>query len=152
MAIPGRGFLLDIHGQTHQPERTELGYLISKLRLVRKSYNMKYTSIRSLGEYWCKGNNTCFQDFVQGNRGLGYFMNQEGLDAVPSPLDEDPEGEKFFSGGYTTRRYGSRYGGKIDAIQLELPIGVRDKWNGDDALKNAFAKAIVQFYQTNYDA
>ena len=51
LAIPGRGFLLDIHGQTHQPERTELGYLISKLRLVRKSYNMKYTSIRSLGEY-----------------------------------------------------------------------------------------------------
>ena len=151
LAIPGRGFLLDIHGQTHQPERTELGYLISKLRLVRKSYNMKYTSIRSLGEYWCKGNNTCFQDFVQGNRGLGYFMNQEGLDAVPSPLDEDPEGEKFFYGGYTTRHYGSRYGGKIDAIQLELPIGVRYKWNGDDALKNAFAKAIVQFYQTNYD-
>ena len=153
LAIPGRGFLLDIHGQTHQPERTELGYLISKLRLVRKSYNMKNTSIRSLGEYWCgKGNNTCFQHFVQGNRGLGYFMNQEGLDAVPSPLDEDPEGEKFFYGGYTTKRYGSRYGGKIDAIQLELPIGVRYKWNGDDALKNAFAKAIVQFYQTNYDA
>lgn len=69
----------------------------------------------------------------------------------PHHLTRTQRGKKFFYGGYTTRRYGSRYGGKIDAIQLELPIGVRYKWNGDDALKNAFAKAIVQFYQTNYD-
>ncbi|XP_022783766.1 uncharacterized protein LOC111324472 [Stylophora pistillata] len=148
----GRGFLLDIHGQTHQPPRTELGYLISKSKLVQKSYNVVGTSIRNLGEYWCGSNNACFQDFVQGNRSLGYFVNQEGLAAVPSPLDEDPNGEKFFSGGYTTRVHGSKDGGNIDAIQLELPRELRFEWNRNVALQNALANAIVKFYQLNYDA
>ena len=136
LAISGRGLLLDIHGQAHKPERTELGYLISKIKLVVRSYSIQSSSIRSLGEFWCGSDSACFQDFVQGNRSLGHFMNQEELDAVPSPEDEDPNGESYFSGGYTTKTYGSRDGGDIDAIQLEFPKGFRLGWgNNEDAQK-----------------
>ena len=29
--------------------------------------------------------------------------------------------EKYFSGGFTTKRHGSKCGGNVDAIQLETP-------------------------------
>ena len=32
-----------------------------------------------------------------------------------------PGQEKYFSGGFTTKRHGSMCGGNVDAIQLETP-------------------------------
>lgn len=50
-AISGRDLLLNIHGQAPTPQRTELGYLISKSQLVDRSYKIASTSTRSVGEY-----------------------------------------------------------------------------------------------------
>ena len=52
LAISGRDLLLNIHGQAPTPQRTELGYLISKSQLVDRSYKIASTSTRSVGEYW----------------------------------------------------------------------------------------------------
>ena len=132
LAISGRGLLLDIHGQVHTPQRTELGYHISKFQLVDRSYKIASTSIRSLEGYWCESNDVCFQDVVQGIRSLGHFTNHGGLAAVPSPLDE-------------------RDGGEIDAIQLEFPKEFRSAWSSEPDAQHNMANAIVELFQLNYE-
>ncbi|KAJ7386624.1 hypothetical protein OS493_008775 [Desmophyllum pertusum] len=147
-AITGRGLLLDIHGQAHKPERTELGYLISRNNLNNGRYSVEQTSIRSLGERWCGRDNTCFKDFIHGNRSLGYFMNQQGLGAVPSPQNKKRNMAKYFRGGYTVKNYGSRDGGDIDAIQMEFPQMFRKRWGTES--KNKVVRAIISFLNQNY--
>ena len=150
-SITGRGLLLDIHGQGHAPARTELGYLISRYRLNNGGYSIRQSSIRSLGEQWCGSDDACFKDFIQGNRSLGHFMNQEMLDAVPSTQQEKPNGELYFSGGYTLKTYGSRYGGMVDAIQMEFSREFRSGWGKNaDGRQAKLASAIVRFCQQNY--
>ena len=149
-AISGPGFLLDIHGQTHTPARTELGYVISGRRLDRGDYSISRSSIRSLGQYWCGTDDVCFKGFVQGNRSLGHFMNEEGLDAVPSTQDPSPNGESYFSGGYTVRTYGSRDGGDIDAIQMEFDSAFRRGWRSSPDAQEKVARAILSFRELNY--
>ncbi|KAJ7339554.1 hypothetical protein OS493_005954 [Desmophyllum pertusum] len=156
-SITGRGLLLDIHGQGHAPPRTELGYLISRYRLNNKRYSIRQSSIRSLGEQWCGSDDACFKDFIQGNRSLGHFMNQEKLAAVPSTEQEKPNGESYFSGGYTLKTYGSRYGGMVDAIQMEFSREFRSVWRTGNAverqakLARKLARAIVSFCKKNYN-
>lgn len=150
LAISGPGFHLDIHGQTHTPARTELGYVISGSKLDSGVYSIGESSIRNLGQYWCGNDNICFKDFVQGNRSLGHFMNQEGLDAVPSTQDTSPNGESYFSGGYTSKTYGSRDGGDIDAIQMEFDSTFRKGWRRDEEAQKKVARAILSFRELNY--
>ena len=151
-AITGRGLLLDIHGQRHVPARTELGYLISRYRLNNTDYSISQSSIRSLGEHWCGSDDACFKDFIQGNRSLGHFMNQESLDAVPSTEQEKPNEELYFSGGYTLKTYGSKEGGMIDAIQMEFPREFRTGWGTNaDGRQAKLASAIVSFCKENYN-
>lgn len=148
LAISGPGFLLDIHGQTHTPARTELGYTISGSKLDLGIYTIGQSSIRSLGQHWCGNDNDCFKDFVQGNRSLGHFMNEERLDAVPSTQDPSPNGDSYFSGGYTVKTYGSRYGGDIDAIQMEFDSAFRRGWS--EEAQEKVARAILSFRELNY--
>ena len=149
-AISGPGFLLDIHGQTHTPARTELGYTIFGSTLDRGDYTISQSSIRSLGQFWCGNDNVCFRDFVQGNRSLGHFVNEEGLAAVPSTQDPSSNGQSYFSGGYTVRTYGSRYAGDIDAIQMEFDSAFRRAWSTGVETQEKVARAIVSFRELNY--
>ena len=147
--IRGRGLLLDIHGHAHKLPRTELGYLIHKNSLVRGEYSVKETSIRSLVQHWCgRNDDSCFKDFITGNRSLGHFMSQEGLQAVPSPQNKTPAGETYLNGGCTVVKYGSRDKGNIDAIQMELPKELRFGWGRHS--KNRLARAISKFFKLNY--
>ena len=145
--FPGRGLLLDIHGQRY--ERIQLGYLISNRKLQSGVYSPQKTSIKSLALHWCTLNDDpCFKSFIHGNRSLGHFLVKEGLQAVPSPLARDPGLERYFPGGYTVKVYGSKYGGDIDAIQMEFPRALRAAWGYDSKAK--VAKAISDFFTLNY--
>lgn len=148
-AISGRGLLLDVHGHGHTLQRTELGYLISGSNLDSGNYDASGSSIKSLVEHRCKGDRACFKEFIHGNRSLGHFMNQEDVQAVPSPQNKTPDGNSYFSGGYTVKTYGSRDGGNIDAIQMEFPRSLRTGWNNDT--KYELARAIASFFDLNYD-
>lgn len=77
-------------------------------------------------------------------------MNQEGLDAVPSPQDQSPNGDSYFSGGFTVKTYGSRDDGDIDAVQMEFDSPFRKGWGGDEDAQNAVARAILGFCDLNY--
>ena len=110
--ISGAGFFV---------ERTELGYLIYSRYLNSENYREDQTSIKSLGTNWCGNDNACFKGFISGKRSLGYFINLQRLAAVPSPKTKKPKRNKYFSGGYIVKTYGSRDGGDIDGIQMEFP-------------------------------
>ena len=116
-AMTGAGLLLDIHGHGHTIQRDEIGYLISRSRLNSGSFNPVYTSIRSLA---ASNTHMFFSDLVRGNGSLGAMLAVEGYPSVPSPQTSSPGSDKYFSGGYITRYYGSRYEGTVDGIQVEV--------------------------------
>ena len=52
------------------------------------------------------------------------MFQRAGYKAIPSPRYPGPGSGvagKYYRGGYTTRRWGSKEGGNIDCIQMELP-------------------------------
>lgn len=147
-AISGRGLLLDLHGQANKIQRTQLGYLIHRSNLDRGDYCIADSCIRSLGKFWCGSANSCFKDFIHGNRSLGHLLNEEGLQAVPSPQEKTPNREPYFNGGYIVKKYGSKDGGNIDGIQIEFPAKLRFGWGNDG--KRRTARAISRFFELNY--
>lgn len=98
----GGGVLLDIHGQGAEPHTifrgTDNGKSVS---LLRQKFGMAaLTGPRSiLGQL----------------ASMGYKVVPDGGDTV----------EERYTGGYTTRTYGSHRGTSIDAIQLELGTSLR---------------------------
>ena len=155
-AISGPGLLLDIHGQAHKTsggEWIELGYTISRTRLNSGIFWKTLSTVEKLAINLCgsepNNNNPCFKDLIRGtSKSLGKYLNLGGLRAVPSPNDPSPGTESYLSGGYTVKTHGSKYGGDIDAIQLEFPRSLRENWPND---QDAVVSAILCFYKTNYD-
>ena len=103
----GGGLLLDIHGQGAQAETifrgTENGKSVSALR-------QKF------------GN-----DALSGPKSILGQMAVKGYKILPGVAGN--EGERRYTGGYTTQTYGSHRGTKIDAIQLEFGTSLRAKAN-----------------------
>ena len=86
---------------------------------------------------------------------LGFYMNIASLPAVPSPFMEKPGNKDgYFSGGYTVKRYGSRWGRHVDAIQIEFPNGLRSQLAKKNKclrkMRNKVVLAILCFFKTNY--
>ena len=80
---------------------------------------------------------------------FGGLLDDLGYDAVPSPSHPGPGGIKYKRGGYITRRYGSRSGGKIDAIQIESPKELRrlsTYWRYAEDLGEAMAEFADRYY------
>lgn len=139
----GRGLYLDIHGHGHQIPRVELGYLLGLGNLglddqaLSDSPIGKETSIRHAWER----TGTPLAELVRGGTSLGARLAAADVRAIPSPAEPSPGTEPFFSGGYSTGRHGSRDGGTIDGIQLELHRpGLRDT----DANRRAFAAILAE--------
>lgn len=149
----GRGFYVDLHGHSHPLPRVELGYLLTGSDLSRSNAALnaprfpEKSSIRSLA----RRVEVSFAEIVRGPESLGAFLAREGIETVPSPIIPDPGGEPFFSGGYSTRRHGSRAGGVIDGVQLELHIpGIRDTQRNRRRFAGALARSLKAFLETHY--
>lgn len=139
----GRGLYLDVHGHGHEAPRVELGYLLDLGDLglddeaLSDSPIGRDTSIRHAWER----TGTPLAELVRGGTSLGGRLEAADIRAVPSPGEPSPGTEPFFSGGYSTRRHGSRDGGTVDGIQLELHrSGLRDT----DANRRAFAAILAE--------
>ena len=101
---------------------SELGYLISKSRLNSgKTLDAAESSIRSLVFRKDKS----LEELLWGNNSLGYLLQNQGFASCPSPKQHSPGNQKYFNGGYITKTYGSKNGGVVDAIQIEIPSEVR---------------------------
>ncbi|KAL5253392.1 hypothetical protein ACHWQZ_G013244 [Mnemiopsis leidyi] len=115
------GIQFDIHGYSSHPDLWfELGYLIDNEDLDRGKLRRSESSIKSLAERV----DVSFEEILRGETSLGGMFQAAGYKAIPSPQYPGPGsgfGGKYYRGGYTTQRWGSRDGGNIDCIQMELP-------------------------------
>ena len=154
----GFGLYLDMHGHGHDVPRIELGYLLTKTDLQTSSLDLPYmvnkSSVKTLSGVSIASNpsNTTFTDIIRGPASLGTLLEARGVRAVPSGPDLAPTGdEKFFSGGYSTRRHGSRDGGVIDGVQFEHHYpGLRDTSNHRLSYANKLVEVLEVFLETHY--
>lgn len=157
VALSGRGFYIDQHGQGHTIQRLELGYLLSSSQLMNSDATLNSTtyrnqsSIRTLGTLVSNQFAIPFSQILRGSNSFGGLMETRGYDSVPSPLYPDPgSGNPYFDGGYNTDTHTSQSGGPMDGLQIEANLtGVRDT----SANRAAYALAVAQsldFIFTNY--
>ena len=145
-SITGRGLFLDIHGWKHPEEWIGLGYLVTRKRLNHNTTLAKYSSIKSLNSQL---NPVSFDVILRQDNSLGRYLEEQDIATVPSPEHPSPGNVKYYGGGFNTRQYGSRYGGKLDAIQVEIPKRYRKNASFIDFSRD-LAKAVVAFMNENY--
>jgi hypothetical protein len=77
-------------------------------------------------------------------------MEEQGFPAVPSRSQPDPAGEPYFRGGYSTARHGSRDGGSISAVQVEMNLTrIRDTPDSRQRAASALAGALQSFFSSH---
>ncbi|MFM8473086.1 MAG: hypothetical protein ACKOBV_06155 [Candidatus Kapaibacterium sp.] len=151
----GKGLFIDLHGHGHAKARIEFGYLLDDSRLrendsildMEKSFGI--SSIRSLVGANLTGDTHA--ELIRGDDALGTMFGNEGYPGVPSkqdpyPLIDDP----YFNGGFNTLVHGSRNGGVIDAIQMELNSALRFTPAGRSSFSSAFVRVLRSFLGTQY--
>ena len=144
-AIDGPGLLIDIHGQAHPEGWIEVGYLIPTRDLNTGSLHARVSSIRSLAAR----SSTSFTRLIRGSSSIGGRLDAAGYSVVPSPEFPSPNTAHYYKGGYTIRQYGSRGGGNVDAIQLEMPRSLRGRDESPDYAED-LAAILVDFLNDNY--
>lgn len=146
----GGGFYIDLHGHGHPEIRLELGYLLSNRQLKAKDEKVEElqgkSSIRKLAD----DSKASFAELLRGDSSFGALMQERGFPSVPSPEFPHAGEAKYFNGGYNTRRYGSRDGGKISGFQVECPgKGVRNSKKNRRIFAKAFADAVTVYLETH---
>ena len=144
----GHGLLLDIHGQSHS-EQIDLGYLLSVSDLNKTDAALNagtYASSSSIS-HLSRTNKAemSFASLLRGPNSLGGLLYSNGLECVPRPGNASPGATPYFNGGYTTKKYGSFYGGVIDAVQMEFRYSYRDTPAGRNKAAVAVAAALDEF-------
>lgn len=148
----GRGLYAEIHGHAHPEARVELGYALGSADLAQPdsvldwNVYVEMSTLRALGFH----TPASFSALVRGPTSLGAGLEARGYATVPAPGLPDPMGAAYFGGGYGVQRHGSRDGGTIDAIQIELPPAWRflaaDRERFGDDLAAELAQLFLQHY------
>ena len=149
-SIKGPGLFLDIHGQVHPEKWVELGYTLSGAILDSKEYTPNNTSVWSLAKRRI-GPGLTLEDLIYGPWSLGGLLATEGYNSVPSPQNPSPGGKNYYTGGYITIHHGSKFGGAIDAIQIECPEHVRKDKTAGKEFSAGLARAVYKYLQLHYN-
>lgn len=123
IARHGRGLLIDIHGQGADPDA-----------IFRGTNGLKTAS--HLIDRSGKG-------ALLGKGGLFGELEIRKHTIIPAN-DSDALEDPRYNGGYIVRTYGSREGGTVDAVQLELGSRLR-RAPGRDAFADDLAASIAAF-------
>ena len=150
----GSGLFLDIHGHGINPDgfydlRTWLGYLISSEELDQSNGVLNTNSYQSKSSIsaWVDSSSYSFIEVLRGKVSFGSILDSLGYKSLPSINDLSPDGMRYFSGGYNTARHGSRSGGVISSIQIELPKpGIRDNQSTWSSYSKALNSTISEYY------
>jgi hypothetical protein len=141
-----RAFYIDVHGHGHAIPRLEWGDLLTAATLDRPDAELNtgafanQSSIRSLAAVAP----VSFANLLRGPASLGARFEAEGYPSVPSPTSPSPGTADYFNGGYSTARHGSRDGGSVSGVQLEMHFaGVRDTDPNRQAFAAAAARVLV---------
>ena len=153
----GSGLFLDIHGHGINPDgfydlRTWLGYLISSEELDQSNGALNTNSYQSKSSIsaWVDSSSYSFIEVLRGKVSFGSILDSLGYKSLPSINDLSPDGMRYFSGGYNTARHGSRTGGVISSIQIELPKpGIRDNQSTWSSYSKALNSTISEYYKVH---
>lgn len=148
-AVVSRGLFIDVHGQTHSHGLNELGYQVTQMRLNNDNIVPGYSSLHYLGDHLPSG--FTFEDVLRGSKSIGHFLEQADptIGVMPSPLNKRPGSKSYFIGGYNNKKYGSRYGGMVDGVQVEIHKDFRFDSVKRSKFVKAFAIAIKSFLDAN---
>ena len=154
LASPGRGFYIDLHGQSHPIKRIELGYSLSASQLTNSNPVLNGPSFaeRSTIRTLARRSGLPLSELLRGTNSLGAMLAAKGYPAVPSPAMPDPgAGNPFFGGGPNARRHGSSNGGTIDGVQIEVNLeGIRDTGRNRVKFALALAEVMESFFRRYY--
>ena len=150
----GNGLFIDIHGHGKNPDgfydlRTWLGYLISSEDLDQSDEILNTNSYQSKSSInnWVDSSSYSFIEVLRGKVSFGSILDSLGYKSLPSENDLSPSGMRYFSGGYNTARHGSRGGGVISAIQIELPKpGIRENQSTWSSFSKSINSTISIYY------
>ena len=180
LAVGGRcnsALVLDMHGQAHLHGWVEVGYSLSSSKLGASDGDMAAdpatyqdrSTVRHAARNAASTTvpymfTSLLRDTPPATPGdptlrvsLGGLLEDAGFDSVPSPEIPDPDGQSYFSGGYTSQRWSSRdavigsdlY--RVDAIQVEMPRWIRF---GNSSVQQSFGTAlghaVFQWVQHNH--
>lgn len=151
----GKGIFVDLHGHGHDIQRIEMGYLLSKSELqmtddeINDSALVEESSIKELANSNLQS--LTHAELLRGELSFGTLMSEAGFPSVPSLSDPFPEDdEPYFTGGFNTRRHGSRNGGQIDAIQLEFNQSIRFDEDVRDELIDSLSIKLRDYLSIHY--
>ena len=154
LARTGKGFYIDLHGQSNPTKRVELGYCLTESQLTNSDSVLNQpayargSTIRALAQR----TSLPFSDLLRGTNSLGALLAARGYPAVPSPAMPNPgPGNYYFGGGYNVRRHSSANGSAIDGLQMEVNYaGVRDTAINRTNFSLALAQVLELFFKDHY--
>ncbi len=151
----GKTAYIDLHAHGHSIQRLELGYLLTGSELLNLDENaneqrlIQKSSLQNLFRLYPQ---TSFRELIKGAKAFGTSMYNDKFASVPSQQDPFPnEDEKYFNGGYNTKRYTSSKYPKVFGWQIESNYkGVREPYNRP-LFARAFCKNILQYMKDHTD-
>ena len=150
--VAGRGLFVDVHGHGHDIQRIEWGYLLDSNELALDNASLAAPSVvaRSSLKDLASVTSASFPELVRGPTSIGGLMAGRGIRGVPSPSEPNPGTNPYFRGGYSTRRHGSRDGGTVSGIQVELNwTGMRDEPENRQRFADDFADSLIEYLDTH---
>ena len=154
LASTGKGFYIDLHGQSNPIKRVELGYCLTDSQLTNADSVLNQpayagcSTIRALAQR----TRLPFSELLRGTNSFGAMLAAKGYPAVPSPAMPNPgPGNSYFDGGYNVRRHSSANGSAIDGLQMEVNYaGVRDTAINRTNFSLALAQVLDSFFRNHY--
>jgi len=146
----GKAIYIDLHGHGHTKQRLEVGYNLTANELRKTDAEKNQLAEKSsMVNLLATDKNLDLAQLLTGENAFGTLITSSGFDAVPSKQDVAPlEEDKYFNGGYNTKRYTSTKYPKVFGWQIESNFkGVRDA-AGRPAFAKAFADVMAKYLKT----
>jgi hypothetical protein len=154
LARSGKGFYIDLHGQSNPIKRVELGYCLTGSQLTNADIVLNQPAYAGCSTLWALAQRTRlpFAELLRGTNSFGALLAAKGYPTVPSPAMPNPgPGNSYFDGGYNVRRHSSANGGVIDGLQMEVNYtGVRDTAINRTNFSVALAQVLDSFFRNHY--
>lgn len=161
------GLYIDLHGHSHDIQRVEVGYLLLDFELslsndeldegtncqvsLSDTTPIACAEKSSVHELTSRTGGRSLSVLLHGEMGLGSMLEIDGVPAVPSEETVSPlDGEDYYNGGYSTIRHGSRDGGTISGVQLEMPSDIRQSSADREDLAALISSALLVYIETMY--
>ena len=150
----GIGFYVDLHGQSHDPGRTQLGFSTTADNMKLSDAQLDaggYAQWSSLIPYVDKGA-ARFSQLLRGQTSLGGRLEAAGYHAVPSPVSPSPGDDvTYWNTGYSSYVHGPLQEAPwVGSVLCETAYdGIRDTIPHRKAFAEVLADALLGFMSDN---